>query len=347
MKILVTGGAGFIGSNFIRYILKKYPARNASPASNASRSDADWHSDAGGTDYQITNLDSLTYAGNLENLKDLESNPNYKFIQGDICDEKLVNELVKNVDLIIHFAAESHVDRSIKDPENFIKTNVIGTFTLLEAAKNNGLKRFHHISTDEVFGSLGPADAKFNESTPYDPRSPYSASKASSDHLVRAYFHTYNLPITISNCSNNYGPYHFPEKLFPLFITNLIKNKKVPLYGDGMNVRDWLYVEDHCEAIDTIIQKGKIGETYCIGGDAEKTNKEITYKVLELMDKDENSIEFVKDRLGHDRRYAIDFSKIKNELGWTPKVSFEEGLQKTIAWYKENEAWWKKLKDNK
>ena len=322
MKILITGGCGFIGSNFILYMLKKY------------------------VDYQIVNLDSLTYAGNLENLKDLESNPNYKFVEGDICDDKLVNDLVKNTDLIVHFAAESHVDRSIENPEAFIKTNVIGTYTLLEAAKNNGLKRFHHISTDEVFGSLElDSNSKFNEATPYDPRSPYSSSKASSDHLVRAYFHTYNLPITISNCSNNYGPYHFPEKLFPLFITNLMEDKKVPLYGDGMNVRDWLYVEDHCEAIDAIVHRGKIGETYCIGGDAEKTNKEITYKIIELMGEDENSIEFVKDRPGHDRRYAIDFSKIKNELGWTPKVSFEEGLEKTIDWYKKNENWWKKLKN--
>ncbi len=320
ISILVTGGAGFIGSNFIHYIIKKYP------------------------DYQITNLDVLTYAGNLENLKDLEENSNYKFVKGDICDEKLVNELVKDVEVVIHFAAESHVDRSIESPEDFIRTNVLGTYTLLEACKNNGGKRFHHISTDEVFGSLGLDDLKFNENTAYDPRSPYSASKASSDHLVRAYFHTFNLPITISNCSNNYGPYHFPEKLFPLFITNLMEGKKVPLYGDGMNVRDWLYVEDHCSAIDAIIHQGKIGETYCIGGDAEKTNKEITYKILELMGKDESSIEFVKDRPGHDKRYAIDFSKIKKELGWEPKVSFEEGLKKTIAWYKDNESWWKNIK---
>ncbi|MDO8241189.1 MAG: dTDP-glucose 4,6-dehydratase [Candidatus Moranbacteria bacterium] len=320
MKLLVTGGAGFIGSNFVHYILKKYP------------------------DYQVVNLDLLTYAGNLENLKELENNPNYKFVKGDIADFELVNNLVKDCDIIVHFAAESHVDRSILDSEEFIRTNVIGTHTLLEAAKNNGNKRFHHVSTDEVFGALKMDDPKFNEKTPYDPRSPYSASKASSDHLVRAYFHTYNLPITISNCSNNYGPYMFPEKLFPLFITNLIEDKKVPLYGDGMNVRDWLYVEDHCVAIDAIIHKGRIGETYCVGGDAEKNNKEITYKILELMGKGEDMIEFVKDRPGHDRRYAIDFSKIKNELGWEPSVSFEEGLQKTIEWYKNNEAWWKDIK---
>lgn len=323
MNLLVTGGAGFIGSNFIHYIIKKY------------------------SDYKITNLDLLTYAGNLENLKDLENNPNYKFAKGDIADKDLVNNLVKDVDIVVHFAAESHVDRSILDSEAFIKTNVIGTHTLLEAARQHGNKRFHHVSTDEVFGSLGPNDPAFNENTPYDPRSPYSASKAASDHLVRAYFHTYNLPITISNCSNNYGPYHFPEKLFPLFITNLLEGKKVPLYGDGLNVRDWLFVEDHCAAIDAIIHQGKIGETYCVGGNAEKTNQEITYKILELLGKNppENWIEFVKDRPGHDKRYAIDFSKLKNELGWEPSVSFEEGLQKTIAWYQDNADWWQNIKN--
>lgn len=320
MKILVTGGAGFIGSNFIHYILKKY------------------------LDYEIVNLDSLTYAGNLENLKDIENDSRYKFVKGDICDKDLVNDLVKDVDIIVHFAAESHVDRSILDAENFVKTNVLGTFNLLEAAKNNGNKRFHHVSTDEVFGALKPNDPKFNEKTPYSPRSPYSASKAASDHLVNAYFHTYDLPITISNCSNNYGPYHFPEKLIPLFITNLMEDKKVPVYGDGMQVRDWLFVEDHCEAIDLILQKGKIGETYCIGGDSEKPNLEITKKIIELMKKDESSIEYIKDRPGHDRRYAIDFSKIKNEFGWEPKVTFEEGLKATIEWYKNNESWWKNIK---
>ncbi|MFA4817313.1 MAG: dTDP-glucose 4,6-dehydratase [Parcubacteria group bacterium] len=327
MRLLITGGAGFIGSNFIRYILKKYPA-----------------SSAGGRDYKITNLDLLTYAGNLENLKGLEVNQNYKFVKGDIADKDLVNDLVKDADVIVNFAAESHVDRSILDATDFIRTNILGTHILLEAAKNNGGIRFHHVSTDEVFGSLEPNDAPFNESTPYDPRSPYSASKAASDHLVRAYFHTYNLPITISNCSNNYGPYQFPEKLIPLFITNLTEGKKIPLYGDGLNIRDWLFVEDHCVAIDLVIHKGKIGETYCVGGQAEKTNKEITYKILELMGKDKNSIEFVKDRPGHDKRYAIDFSKIKKELGWEPKVSFKEGLQKTVEWYKNNEAWWKNIK---
>lgn len=320
MQLLVTGGAGFIGSNFIHYIFKKYPS------------------------YEIVNLDLLTYAGNLENLKDVENNPNYKFVKGDIADPEVVNKLVKDADIIVNFAAETHVDRSILDSKDFIKTNIIGTHVLLEAAKNKGNVRFHHVSTDEVYGSLGQNDASFNESTPYDPRSPYSASKAASDHMVRAYFHTYNLPITISNCSNNYGPYMFPEKIIPLFVTNLIEGEKVPLYGDGLNIRDWLYVEDHCEAIDLIIHKGKNGETYCIGGNAEKTNKEITDKILKLMGKDESLIEFVKDRPGHDRRYAIDFSKIKKELGWEPKVTFDEGLQKTIDWYKNNEDWWKKIK---
>lgn len=332
MNLLVTGGAGFIGSNFIHYIIKKYPASAADKP-----------------DYKITNLDLLTYAGNLENLKSLENNPNYKFVKGDIADKDLVNNLVKDVDIVVHFAAESHVDRSILDSEAFIKTNIIGTHTLLEAARQHGNKRFHHVSTDEVFGSLGPNDPAFNENTPYDPRSPYSASKAASDHLVRAYFHTYNLPITISNCSNNYGPYHFPEKLFPLFITNLLEGKKVPLYGDGLNVRDWLFVEDHCAAIDAIIHQGKIGETYCVGGNAEKTNQEITDKILELLGKNppENWIEFVKDRPGHDKRYAIDFSKIKNELGWEPKTNIKEGLKKTIDWYKNNKNWWKSIKNKK
>lgn len=319
MKLLVTGGAGFIGSNFIHYWLSKY------------------------SQDKIVNLDALTYAGNLRNLNDLDDNSNYEFVKGDICDKTIVDKIVKDVDAIIHFAAESHVDRSIMDPEVFLRTNVLGTYTLLEAAKKYN-KRFHHISTDEVFGSLGENDPKFNENTPYDPRSPYSASKASSDHLVRAYYHTYGVPITISNCSNNYGPYLFPEKLIPLFITNLLEEKKIPLYGDGMQVRDWLFVDDHCRAIDLIVHKGKIGETYCVGGKSEKTNKEITYKILELMNKGEEMIEFVKDRPGHDRRYAIDFSKIKNELGWEPEVSFEDGLQKTVEWYKNNKQWWQDIK---
>jgi len=320
MKLLVTGGAGFIGSNFIRYIFKKRP------------------------DHEIVNLDLLTYAGNLENLKDIENNKNYKFIKGDIADKELVNSLVKDCDAIVNFAAESHVDRSILDSSDFIRTNIVGTHNLLEAAKNNRLKRFHHISTDEVFGHLGPNDPAFNENTPYAPRSPYSASKAASDHLVRAYFHTFGLPATISNCSNNYGFFHFPEKLIPLAITNLIEGKKIPVYGDGLQIRDWLFVEDHCEAIDLIISKGKLGETYCVGGNSEKTNMEIVKKILKLLNRDEEMIEYVKDRLGHDRRYAIDFSKIKSELGWQPRTSFEEGMKQTVEWYKANENWWRKIK---
>lgn len=320
-KILVTGGAGFIGSNFIRYWLKANPSD------------------------KIINLDKLTYAGNLESLTDISQNPNYTFVQGDICDTDLVDSLLNGVDLIVHFAAESHVDRSIKDSSDFIKTNVEGTRVLLEAAKNNGGIRFHHVSTDEVFGSLSLRDPKFNENTPYDPRSPYSASKASSDHLVRAYFHTHNLPITISNCSNNYGPYQFPEKLIPLFITNLIEGKKVPVYGQGQNVRDWIHVEDHNRGVEQIIKKGKIGETYCLGGNNEIKNIEITQNILQLMGQGEEMIEYVNDRLGHDLRYAIDFSKAERELGWKPQIDFVSGLQDTISWYKNNPAWWQKLKN--
>lgn len=320
MKLLVTGGAGFIGSNFIHYWLKNYP------------------------DDQIINFDILTYAGNLENLHDIENNQNYKFIKGDITDEDLVNETVKGIDLIVHFAAESHVDRSIKNSANFIKTNVEGTRVLLEAAKNNGNIRFHHISTDEVFGSLAFDAPKFTEKTPYDPRSPYSASKAAADHLVRAYYHIHKLPITISNCSNNYGPYQYPEKLIPLFVTNLISDKLVPVYGSGRNIRDWIHVDDHNRGIDFIIKKGKIGETYCLGGDSEKSNLEITALIIKYMGKGEEVIEHVADRLGHDLRYAIDFSKAKNELGWEPQIDFQTGLEQTINWYKNNIAWWQKLK---
>lgn len=319
MKLLVTGGAGFIGSNFVHFILNTYP------------------------DYEVVVFDNLTYAGNLENLKVAEGNPKYQFVKGDIADAVLVDELVAKSDVIVHFAAESHVDRSILGPEAFVRTNVLGTFTLLEAARKYG-KRFHHVSTDEVFGALTPEAKPFDEMTPYDPRSPYSASKAGSDHLVRAYYHTYGLPVTISNCSNNYGPYHFPEKLIPLAITNLLEGKSVPVYGDGLQVRDWLYVEDHCRAIDLIIHKGKIGETYCIGGNAEKENIWIVKELLKLLDKDESSIEYVQDRPGHDRRYAINFDKIKTELGWEPSVSLEEGLQRTVEWFKANEAWWKSVK---
>ncbi len=321
MKLLITGGAGFIGSNFIHYWTKKYP-----------------------TDV-IVNLDALTYAGNLDNLREVENLANYKFVKGDIADEKLVAELFdqEQFDLVVHFAAESHVDRSILEPDIFLKTNIIGTHNLLRAALKNKT-RFHHVSTDEVFGSLGKTDPAFNEKTAYDPRSPYSASKAAADQMVRAYFHTYGLPITISNCSNNYGPFHFPEKLFPLFITNLLEGKKIPLYGDGLSVRDWLYVKDHCSAIDAIIRNGKIGETYCVGGNSEKSNREATDKILEFLGKGEEMIEYVKDRPGHDHRYAIDATKIKNELGWEPAVTFEEGLKETIEWFRNNESWWKKIK---
>ena len=320
MKILVTGGAGFIGSNFIRYWFNKYPSDN------------------------IINLDALTYAGNLENLRDLENNQNYKFIKGDICEVELTNKIVKGVDLIVHFAAESHVDRSIMDSGDFIRTNVEGTRVLLEAAKNNGQIRFHHISTDEVFGSLGSSDKPFNEATPYDPRSPYSASKAAADYLVRAYFHTHKLPITISNCSNNYGPYQFAEKIIPLFITNLMENKKVPVYCQGGNIRDWIYVDDHNAGVDAILKRGEVGETYCLGGNNELTNLELTKMILALMDKDEEMIEYVVDRPGHDLRYAIDYTKAKNKLGWEPKINFADGLVKTIAWYKNNKAWWQNIK---
>jgi dTDP-glucose 4,6-dehydratase len=323
MKLLVTGGAGFIGSNFILYWLKKYPQ-----------------------DF-VVNFDKLTYAGNLENLTSVQDNPNYKFIQGDICDPKVVSEVMQGIDTVVHFAAESHVDRSITDPESFVKTNVLGTQVLLEAALENKVKRFHHISTDEVYGSLDLDDKNiFNERTAYNPRSPYSASKAGSDHLVKAYYHTYNLPITISNCSNNFGPYQFPEKLIALAITNLLEDKKVPVYGDGLYVRDWLYVEDHCRAIDLILEKGKIGETYCVGGLTEDlSNISILQKIIKLLGKTEESLEYVKDRPGHDRRYALDWSKIKNELGWEPMHGFDEWLEKTVKWYQDNEQWWKNVKN--
>jgi len=323
MKILVTGGAGFIGSNFILYWLKKYPQDT------------------------IVNIDKLTYAGNLENLASIKDNKNYTFVKADICDVKKMDEVFEGIDTVVHFAADSHVDRSIIDSDPFVQTNVVGTQTLLKAALKHEVKRFHHVSTDEVFGSLElNSKEKFNEKTPYDPRSPYSASKAASDHLVRAFHHTYGLPITISNCSNNFGPYHFPEKLIPLAITNLLEGLRIPIYGDGLHVRDWLYVEDHCEAIDAILKKGKVGETYCVGGMTQDVpNIEIVKKICTIMSKAfEDFTEHVKDRPGHDRRYAIDFSKIKNELGWEPKHSFDEALATTIQWYKDNESWWKHIK---
>jgi dTDP-glucose 4,6-dehydratase len=319
MKLLVTGGAGFIGSNFIHYILKKYP------------------------DYEVINLDVLTYAGNLENLKAWEGDRRYRFVKGNVTDMTAVGPLVAECDVVVHFAAESHVDRSIADPSAFVETNIRGTYVLLEAARKYG-KRFHHISTDEVFGALQPGEKPFSEKTPYDPRSPYSASKASADHLVRSYYHTYDLPVTISNCSNNYGPYAHPEKFISLTITNLLEDKKVPIYGDGLQVRDWLFVEDHCKAIDFIIHQGKIGETYCIGGNSERENIWIVKQLLALLGKDESAIEYVKDRPGHDRRYAMDYSKIERELGWHPEVTLEEGLKKTVAWFQNDQDWWKNVK---
>jgi len=322
MKLFVTGGAGFIGSNFILYWLKKYP------------------------NDKIINFDKLTYAGNLENLKEVEKNHNYEFIQGDICNKRLVEDVTRGVDIIVHFAAESHVDRSILDASPFIQTNIVGTHVLLEAALKNKVTRFHHVSTDEVFGAL-PLNSKdkFTDTTPYDPHSPYSASKASSDHLVRAYGDTYELPYTISNCSNNFGPYHFPEKLIPLTITNIIEGKQVPVYGDGLYVRDWLYVLDHCEAIDIIIQKGSIGKTYLVGGLTDDiSNIEVIKKIIKIMGVDESVIKYVKDRPGHDRRYAIDWTTIQKELGWSPKHTFETALLETVEWFKKNEQWWKRIK---
>ena len=321
MRVLVTGGAGFIGSNFIHYWAKFHP------------------------EDQVVNFDSLTYAGHLESLKDLEGNSNYKFIKGDITDANAVKSALEGVDIVVHFAAESHVDRSVIDPLIFVKTNVLGTATLLNASLDAKVKRFHHISTDEVYGQLGPKDPPFNEDTKYDPRTPYAASKAGADHLVRAFYQTYGLPITISNCSNNFGPFHDPEKLIPRFITNLLMDQKVPLMGKGENVRDWIYVEDHNRAVDVILQKGVIGETYCIGGE-EKSNLEVTKELLEILGKGEEMIEFVEHRLGHDFRYAIDDTKLKS-LGWEIEKSFDERLEETVNWFKENEWWWKPLKKDR
>lgn len=321
MKVLVTGGLGFIGSNFIRYWLSHHP------------------------DDTIVNLDKITYAANPSNLDDLKTNLNYQFIRGDILDANLLDQIVPNVNLIVHFAAESHVDRSIDDPLLFVKTNVLGTYTLLSAAKKHGNIRFHHISTDEVFGSIPfGSGEEFSENTPYDPSSPYSASKASSDHFVRSFGKTFGLPITISNCSNNYGPYQHPEKLIPRMISNLINNQKIPVYGKGENFRDWLYVTDHCSAIDAIVKRGKLGETYCIGGLKETCrNIDIVKKVINLMNKDESMIEFVADRPSHDN-YAVSWEKIHNELGWEPQETLESGLQKTVDWYVQNQSWWQASK---
>lgn len=320
--ILVTGGAGFIGSCFVRHELKKHP------------------------DYKIINLDALTYCGNLENLKDVEDNPNYRFVHGNICDRTLVRELVNVSDYVVNFAAESHVDNSIKHPEIFIETNVQGTLNLLQACKELGIEKYLQVSTDEVYGTLGKT-GYFYETTPLAPNSPYSASKASADMLVRAYHETYGLPTLNTRCSNNYGPYQYPEKLIPFFISQLLKGEEVPVYGDGLNVRDWLYVYDHCEAIDVVLHKGKIGEVYNIGGHNEKTNMEITYLILEAMGKDESSIKYVEDRLGHDRRYAISNDKITAELGWKPSITFEEGIKLTIDWYLKNQDWIEHIEEKK
>lgn len=322
MKILVTGGSGFIGSNFILYWLDNHP------------------------DDSIINLDNLTYAGNPENLKKIERDKRYRFIRGDICDRDAVKKAIGGTDTVIHFAAESHVDRSILDASVFVRTNCLGTQILLEAAVQAKIKRFHHISTDEVFGSLELSDpSKFNEESHYRPSSPYAASKAGSDHMVRAYFRSYGLPVTITNCSNNYGPYQFPEKFIPLAITNLLEGKKIPLYGDGLNVRDWLFVEDHCRAIDAVLSRGKVGETYCVGGLTEAiSNLDIAKKILGYLCQDETHITYVKDRPGHDRKYAIDWTKIHRELGWSPRSEFDTYLQKTVKWYCDNEEWWKRVK---
>jgi len=317
MKIMVTGGLGFIGSNFIRMILSKYK------------------------DYHIINIDKMTYAGNPANLKDVEANKNYTFVKGDICNTELVSKLAKDCDAIINFAAETHVDRSILDPYGFVRTDVEGTFNLLEASRKHDIKKYIQISTDETYGSVEKGSSK--ETDMLDPSSPYSASKTSADLLTMSYFKTYGLPILITRSSNNFGPYQYPEKLMPLFITNLIEGKKVPVYGDGLNVRDWLYVGDNCDGIGFVLHNGKLGEIYNIGGDNEKTNMEITKIILKQLGKDENSIEYIKDRPGHDRRYSLDSAKIKN-LGWKPQHNFTEAMKKTIEWYKKNQEWWKHLK---
>ena len=320
--ILVTGGAGFIGSCFVRHMLSSHP------------------------DYKIINLDALTYCGNLENLDDVKDNPNYTFVHGNICDKKLVLGLVEQVDAVVNFAAESHVDNSIKHPEIFVETNVQGTLNLLQAAREFKTDRYLQVSTDEVYGTLGKT-GYFTETTPLAPNSPYSASKASADMLVRAYHETYGMPTLNTRCSNNYGPYQYPEKLIPFFISKLLRGEKVPVYGDGLNVRDWLYVYDHCSAIDTVLHKGKVGEVYNIGGHNEKTNMEITHLILDAMGKDDSSIEYVQDRLGHDKRYAICNDKIQSELGWQPSLTFEEGIKITIDWYLNNQEWMKKVEEKR
>ena len=323
MKIIVTGGAGFIGGNFVHYMLKKY------------------------NNYKIICLDKLTYAGNLATLESVMSNNNFKFIQGDIADRSFIYNLFQEEkpDIIVNFAAESHVDRSIEDPEIFLKTNILGTGVLLDACKKYGIKRYHQVSTDEVYGDLplDRTDLFFTEETPIHTSSPYSASKASADLLVQSYYRTFKVPVTISRCSNNYGPYHFPEKLIPLIIANALNDKDLPVYGKGENVRDWLYVQDHCIGIDKIIHNGKIGEVYNIGGHNEKTNLEVVKTILKELGKSEDLIKYVTDRPGHDMRYAIDPTKIKNELNWEPETSFNEGIKKTIKWYLNNTSWWENI----
>lgn len=320
MRILVTGGAGFIGSNFVRYMLGAHPG------------------------YRIVNLDLLTYAGNLENLAGIESRENYRFVRGDIRNEALLEELfAAGLDAVVNFAAESHVDRSIEDPAHFLKTNVLGTQALLEAARRHGAPRFLQVSTDEVYGSLG-AEGRFSETSDLAPNSPYSASKAAADLLVRAYGKTYGLPVLVTRCSNNYGPYQFPEKLIPLFITNALEDTPLPVYGDGLYVRDWIYVEDHCIALDRVLHDAEPGQIYNVGADEERTNLEITDIILQALGKAPSLIRHVKDRPGHDRRYAIDSSKIRDRLGWRPQISFVDGMRRTIRWYIDNEPWWRKIK---
>ncbi|TKI87480.1 dTDP-glucose 4,6-dehydratase [Bacillus mycoides] len=322
MNILVTGGAGFIGSNFIHYMLKKYET------------------------YKIINYDALTYSGNLNNVKSIQENPNYSFVKGKIQNGELLEHVVKerDVQVIVNFAAESHVDRSIENPIPFYDTNVIGTVTLLELVKKYSHIKLVQVSTDEVYGSLGKT-GKFTEETPLAPNSPYSSSKASSDMIALSYYETYQLSVIITRCSNNYGPYQYPEKLIPLMVTNALEGKKLPLYGDGLNVRDWLHVTDHCSAIDTVLHKGCVGEVYNIGGNNEKTNVDVVEQIIKLLGKTKKDIEFVTDRLGHDRRYAIDAQKMKNEFEWEPKYTFEQGLKETVEWYKNNVDWWKPLKE--
>ena len=320
MKLLITGGAGFIGSNFVQYWLKRHPGDS------------------------VTVLDKLTYAGNLENLAEVKDR--ITFVKGDICDESVVDGVMTGIDALVHFAAESHVDRSIAGPDEFVRTNILGTHQLLKSARKANIKRFHHVSTDEVFGQipLGSSE-RWTEKSPYNPRSPYSASKAASDHLVRAYHYTYGLPITISNCANNIGPYMFPEKLVPLAVTNLMENKKIPVYKPGNQVREWLYVEDHCSGIEAILEKGKVGETYFIGPDnPELANLDIIRKLLALMKMGEDMIEYVPDRPGHDQKYALDHGKISGELGWRPKYGIDDALSLTVNWYRSHENWWRRVK---